>query len=249
MFKLIKQIFISSLMFFGSLSGVNALECISMKNQECKVRPEIVNINSNDPVFYPFSIKTNKRNGNCNDINDLFAKFCIPDVFKNLHVKVFNLLSRTNGTRNMKWHKTCKCICRLDKIFCNNKQRWNKDKCRCECKKLIDKGVCDKGFIWNPSNCECECHKSCNIGEYLDYSSCKCRKKLVDPLAEECTENIEETKLVKKTLDENKYRVLFWIFFIFFLISIGTGIYFVYRNCVNRKKYDLQLYKWKKSNN
>ena len=59
------------------------------------------------------------------------------------------------------------------------------------------------------------------IGEYLDYSNCNCRKKLVDPLVEECTENIEETKLVKKTLDENKdgynfcivYRALFWIFF------------------------------------
>ena len=44
----------------------------------------------------------------------------------------------------------------------------------------------------------CECDKSCNIGEYLDYSSCKCRKKLVDPLVEECTENINETELVKK---------------------------------------------------
>ena len=158
-----------------------------MKNQEWKVRPEIVNINSNDPIFCPSITKTNKCSGNCNDINDPYAKICIPDVFKNFNVKVFNLLSRTNETRNIKLHKTCKCICRLDKIICNNKQRWNKDKCRCECKKLIDKDVCDKGFIWNPSNCECECDKSCNIGEYLDYSNCKLRKKLVDPLAEECT--------------------------------------------------------------
>ena len=147
MFKFIKQIFISSLMFFGSLSSINPLECISMKNQECKVRTEIVNINSNGPIFYLFSIKTNKCNSNCNDINDPVAKICIPDVFKNLNVKVFSLLSRTNETRNIQWHKTCKCIYRLDKIFCNNKQRWNKDKCRCECKKLVDKGVCDKGFI------------------------------------------------------------------------------------------------------
>ena len=87
---------------------------------------------------------------------------------------------------------------------------------------MIDKGVCDKGFIWNPSNCECECDKSCDIGEYLDYSKCKCRKKLVDQLVEECIENIEETKLVKKTLDkngktldENKYKMLFWISFIY----------------------------------
>ena len=132
------------------------------------------------------------------DINDPYARICVPDMVKNLNVKVFNLMSLTNETRHIKWHETCKCICRLDGITCNSKQRWNEDKCRCECKELVDKGVCDKRFIWNPSNCRCECDKSCDIGEYLDYSNCKCRKKLVDPLAEECTENIEETKIVKK---------------------------------------------------
>ena len=115
---------------------------------------------------------------------------------------------------------------------------------------MIDKGVCDKGFIWNPSNCECECDKSCNIDEYLDYSSCKCRKKLIDPLVEECTENINKTELVKKTLDKSEdrydsyvvYRALFWTVFIFFLISIGISIYFVYHNYVIRNKCD--SYKW-----
>ena len=63
---------------------------------------------------------------------------------------------------------------------------------------MIDKGSCDKGFIWNTSNCDCECDKSCNIGEYLDYENCKCRKKLVERLIEECTENVGETRLVKK---------------------------------------------------
>ena len=58
-------------------------------------------------------------------------------------------------------------------------------------------------MVWNPSNCECECDKSCNIGEYLDYSSCKCRKKLIDPLVEECTANINEAELSKVTV-ENK---------------------------------------------
>ena len=67
----------------------------------------------------------------------------------------------------------------------------------CECKELIDEGLCDKGFIWNPSNCECDCDKSCDIGEYLDYENCKCGKKLVDKLIEECIENIEEIKLVE----------------------------------------------------
>ena len=63
-----KQIFISAMMFFGSLSNVNSLECISVKNEECKVRPEIININSNNPIFYPFSIKTNKCSGICKNL-------------------------------------------------------------------------------------------------------------------------------------------------------------------------------------
>ena len=68
----------------------------------------------------------------------------------------------------------------LDASVCNNKQRWNEDKCWCECKDLIDKGSCDKRFIWNPSICECECDKLCDVCEYLNYKNCKCRKKLVD---------------------------------------------------------------------
>ena len=112
-------------------------------------------------------------------------QICVPDVVKNLNVKVFNLMSRTNETRHIEWHETCKCKCSLDGGVCNNKQRWNDEKCRCECQELIDKGVCDKGSIWNASNCcECECDKLCDIGKYLDYKNCGCRKKLVDKLIE-----------------------------------------------------------------
>ena len=168
-------------------------------------------------------------------------------------------MTLTNETRHIKWHETCKCICRLDKIICNSKQQWNEDKCRCECKELIDKGVCDKGYIWNPSNCQCECDKSCSIGEYLDYSNCKCKKKLVDPLVEECTKNIEETTMhlslfsfsivIEEITMENEnkdrcsfsivYEVLFWVFFIFFIINGGIVIYFVCHKYVNCIKYDL----------
>ena len=64
------------------------LKCISMNNQECKVRPENINVNSDYPVFYPFSFKTSKYNGSCNNINDPYAKMWVPDVIKNLNVKV-----------------------------------------------------------------------------------------------------------------------------------------------------------------
>ena len=168
-----------------------------MNNQECKVRPQIVNVNGDDPVFFPFSIKTSKCSGSCNNINNPLAKLCVPDVVKNLNVKVFNLVSGTNETRRIEWHETCKCKCRFNSSVCNNKQRGNDDKCRCECKKLIDKGVCDKGFACNPINQECESYKSCDFGEYLDYKNYKCRKRFVDKFAEECTENIDETRLVE----------------------------------------------------
>ena len=84
MFGFIRQIFISATMLFNSLLGVNSLEWISIKNEECKKRPKIVDTNSNNPIFYPFSIKVNRCNGNCNNINDPYAKNCVPDSVKNL---------------------------------------------------------------------------------------------------------------------------------------------------------------------
>ena len=74
-------------------------------------------------------------------------------------------MSRTDETRLVKWHETCKCKCRLDACACNNKQHWNKDKCRCECKELTNKGIFDKRFFWFinnyklfflVNNCDCE---------------------------------------------------------------------------------------------
>ena len=74
----------------------NALKCVSMNNQECKVRPEIININSSEPSFYPYSVKISKC-GSCNDINDTYAKLCIPYVSKNTNVhqmQVFLIINK-----------------------------------------------------------------------------------------------------------------------------------------------------------
>ena len=120
-FRLIKKVFFLGLTILSNFT--NALDCISMKNRECKVRPEIISINSNNPMFYPFSIKVNKCSGNCNDINDPYVRICVPDVIKDVNVKVFNLIPRTNETRFIEWHEQCKCTCRLDAIICNNKQK------------------------------------------------------------------------------------------------------------------------------
>ena len=99
MFVLIKKIFYIGSLFLSSLVSAIPLSCISLKNQECKVRPKIADINSNNPIFYPFSIKINKCSGSCNNINNPYAKICVPNDVKDLNVKVFNLMSRTNGTR------------------------------------------------------------------------------------------------------------------------------------------------------
>ena len=121
MFRFMKQMFVSTMIYFGySLSNINSLQCISISNQKCKVRPEIVNVNSSDPVFFPFSIKTSKCSGSCNNINDPYAKLCVPDVIKKLNIKVFILLSRTNEARHIKWHETSKCKCRLNFVIINN---------------------------------------------------------------------------------------------------------------------------------
>ena len=82
----LKSVFFTGLAFLSTLTSVNLLSCISMNNQECKVRPQIVNVNGDDPVFFPFSIKTSKCSGSFNNTNNPCAKLCVPDVVKNLHV-------------------------------------------------------------------------------------------------------------------------------------------------------------------
>ena len=84
-----------------------------MNNQECKDKPNIIDFNNNGPVFYLYSFKVNKCSGICSNINNPYAKLCVPDIIKNINVKVFNLMSRINERRQIIWHKTCKRVCRL----------------------------------------------------------------------------------------------------------------------------------------
>ena len=99
----------------------------------------------------------------------------------------------------------------------------DEDKCRWECNELIHKDVCDKESIWNPSNCECECDKSCDVGEYLDYENCKCRKKLVNKLVEKCSECV------------CSYTIIVVLAVIALTISIGISAYFVYSHWYLKK--------------
>ena len=138
-------------------------------------------------------------------------------------------MSRANETRHVSWNETFICWYRLDASVCNDKQHWNNDKCSYECKELIDKGICDKGIIWNPSNCKCECDKSCDVGEYLDYENCECRKRLIDKLVEECNEDINGNEMIDNTtLNEklcNSCTIYIVLFVIAFLIIIDISMH------------------------
>ena len=98
-FGFVKKVFFVGLTILSSFENAITLNCISMKNQECKTRTQVVNVNSNNPIFYPSSITTSKCSGNCNNINNPYSKICLPDVRKDLNVKVFNLMSKANETR------------------------------------------------------------------------------------------------------------------------------------------------------
>ena len=113
MFEFIKRCFFTGLVFLSTLASVNLLSCISMNNQECRVRPQIVHVNGDEPIFFPFSIKTSKCSGSFNNINNPYAKLCVPYVVKNLNVR----MSRTNETRHIECHETYKFNCRLDDSF------------------------------------------------------------------------------------------------------------------------------------
>ena len=94
MFGFIKKMFIVVNRFIR-LSVVNPLKRASMSNQECKVKAVIININSDEPLFCPYSVLVNKCKGNSNNINDPYVKLCVEDVIKKVNIKVFHSMSRT----------------------------------------------------------------------------------------------------------------------------------------------------------
>ena len=69
----------------------------------------------------------------------------------------------------------------------------------------------------------------------INYENYKCRKKLVDKLAEECTQTVKEVKLAKITSaeDENKHKyssctLYVVLILLLFTINVGIGSYFLY---------------------
>ena len=89
--RFVNKVFFTGLTILSNFTCINSLSCISMSNQPYKARPEIVNANSNNPIFHPFSIKTSKCSGNCNNINDPYARICVPDIVKKFTITFFTI--------------------------------------------------------------------------------------------------------------------------------------------------------------
>ena len=125
---------------------VKTLKCMSVTNEQCKPRPKIIDVDAVDePLYYPYSVLINKCSGSCNDLNNPMAKLCVSDITKSINMKVYNLLMRADETKNVLWHETCKCVCRLTSAVFNKKQIWNSDTSSCDCNEdFADKMVCEK---------------------------------------------------------------------------------------------------------
>ena len=82
---------------------VNALECLSAIDQKCMPRPKILDINEGvgEALFYPYSVLVNKCSGSCNTLGDPMTKICVPNIIKNVNMKVYNFLMMLNETRNV----------------------------------------------------------------------------------------------------------------------------------------------------
>ena len=128
---------------------VNALEGLSVINQKCMPRPKILDVNEGvgEALFYPYNVLVNKCSVSCNTLEDPMARLCVPNIIKNVNMKVYNLLMLLNETRNVLWHESCKCMCKLNSSVCNIKQIWSSGTCRCDCNEDFAGIInCTKGY-------------------------------------------------------------------------------------------------------
>ena len=148
---------------------------------------------------------------------------------------------RLNETRSVLWHKSCKCVCKLNSSVCSNKQIWNSDTCKCDCNEDFASIInCTKGYMWNPSTYECQCDTWCKPGQYLDHKNCVCKNKLIGGIIEECTNVINETMINNKDNIENDNTItnisigLFSI--VRFILIVCFCISFYFKWFKNKKK-------------
>ena len=233
---------ISLLISLSNLIKTKTLGCVSVVNQKCIPRPKILDGNEgvNEALFYLYNVLINKCSGNYNTLDDPMAKLCAPNVVKSVNMKVYNFLMRLNETRNVIWHESCKCVCRLNSSVCKSKQIWKSDTCKCNCNEDFA-GImnCDKGYMWNPSTCACECDMWSKPGQYLDYKKRVCENKLVGRVISECTSLINETMINnRKNIDNNDTttNIFIGLFSVVMFVRIVCFCIFAYFKWIKGKK-------------
>ena len=233
---------INLLISLFSITKTKTLECVSVVNQKCTPRPKILDVNEGvgEALFCPYNVLVNKCSGSCNTLDDPMAKLCVPNIIKRVNMKVYNFLMRLNETRNVLWHESCKCVCRLNSSVCNSKQIWNSDTCRCDCNEDFAGIIsCNKGYMWNPSTCECQCDMWCKPGQYLDYKKCDCKNKLIGKVISECTSLINETMMNNKNNianDNTTTNIFIGLFSVLIFAGVTCFCIFAYFKWIKGKK-------------
>ena len=206
-----------------------ALECVSVINRKCMPIPKTLDVNEGvgEALFYRYNVFVNKCSGSCDTINNPMAKLCVPNIIKRVNMKVFNYLMMLNETRSVLWHESCKCVCKLNSLVCNNKHIWNSDTCRCDCNEDFASIInCTKGYTWNPSTCECQCDTWCKPSQYLDHKNCICKNKLIGRIIEECTSIIKETMINNKDNIDNDNTITNIFIGLFSIVMFAAIVYF-----------------------
>ena len=225
---------ISLLISLFGIIKTKALECVSVTNQKCMCRPKILDVNQGvgEALFYPYNVLVNKCSASCNTLDDPMVKLCVLNIIKRVNMKVYNFLMRLNESRNVLWHESCKCVCRLNSSICNSKQIWNSDTCKCDCNEdFAGIMTSNKGYMWNPSTCAGECETWCKPDQYLDYKKCVCKNKLIGKVISDCTSLINETMINNKmsiTNDDTTESIFIGLFSVLLFIGITCFCVFTY---------------------
>ena len=239
-----------------SLFGIiktKTLECVSVVTQNCMPRPKLLDVNQgvDEALFYPYNVLANKCSGSCNTFNNPMTKLCVPGIVKRVNMQVYNFSMRLNEARNILWHESCKCVCKLNSSVCNNKQIWNDDNCRSDYNEDFAGIInCTKRYTWNPSACECQCDTWCKPGQYLDHKNCVYKNKLVGRLIEECTSVINETMMNNNNNYDNNndydYNTIIYVSIRFFLLAIICFCVFAYFKWFKNKYTNNTMYTYEK---
>ena len=172
MLRLIEKMFIRLLTSIVSAS--NHTKCVLLSNQKCMTQPTPINLYPNEYseelCYYSFAVNLDRCDGNCNTLDELSNKVCVPNETKDLNLNVFNMVTGIKESRTLTKHISCKCKCKFNSKKCNSNQKWNNNKCRCVCKNPKEHH-CKKNYFWNPATCSCKNGKYArNISDSVDIS-------------------------------------------------------------------------------